>query len=89
MIKAKSLTLSILMVLGLALAYPAAKAEPVVVGDPSKGTPITSVQDGATKVQITTTGISVEDGEEKVDNLGASHNKTVKFKGVLSELKTF
>src|SRR5262249_18476902 len=41
---------------------------PVVIGDPSKGTPVTTLNDGKGKVQITTTGISITDGDEDQDD---------------------
>jgi hypothetical protein len=77
----------------------AAHAEPVKLGQPEKGTPITTVKDGKSKIQITTTGISVDDGDEVAeagdqDEAAGSHRKDlllkmgpVKAKTVLSELE--
>lgn len=55
----KSLALAAAMIFSFGLY-----AKPVVIGDPSKGTPVTKLQDGKSKVEITTTGIVVDDGEE-------------------------
>jgi hypothetical protein len=45
-----------------------AHAKPVVIGDPAKGTPITTLQEGKDKVEITTTGITLTDGDEDQDD---------------------
>lgn len=45
-----------------------AYAKPVVIGEPSKGTPVTTIRDGKKKVEITTTGISVDEGDDSKDS---------------------
>ena len=66
-----------------------ANAEPVVIGDPSKGTPITSVVDGKNKVQITTSGISVDKGDEDEEaGVTAHHGRgSHHLKSLVSELE--
>lgn len=63
-----------------------AHADPVVVGDPSKGTPITTVVDGNKKVQITTSGISVEGGDEEAA-AGANKEGSIQFKSTIESLE--
>lgn len=60
------LVLATALVIGFGIKT--AHADPVVIGDPAKGTPITTVKDGKNKVEITTTGISVTDGDEDKDD---------------------
>lgn len=67
-----------------------AGADPVVVGDPGKGTPIATVKDGKANVKITTTGISVEKTEDAETNAtgtgGTAGKNEFKVKGTLSGL---
>ena len=76
----------ILMALMLALGSVShtAHADPIVVGDPSKGTPITTLKDGKSSVQITTSGISVDDGDDQDDAKGKSGG--LKFNTFMSDL---
>ena len=82
-----SIALAALLALGVSSGM--VGADPVVVGDPSKGTPITTVKDGKTNVTITTTGISVEDGEK--DEAGGLKVKlspdSVKVSSVMNDLE--
>lgn len=59
----KSLVLTAALVFSFGL-----HAKPIVIGEPSKGTPVTKLQDGKNKVEITTTGIVVDDGDEDKDS---------------------
>src|SRR5690242_12771410 len=76
--------------LSLAMTSRMASCDPVVIGDPNKGTTIFDVKDGKNNVKITTSGI-LADTKEDADENEASEKPNVKInknnKSVLEDLE--